>query len=509
MFDDLIGLCYILKVIQVEKGYGGKNMENREKDIYKNRWLILAIVVMSPFMSCLDGSIVNVALPVMAKELGTSMAGIQQVVTSYLIIISATILIFGRLGDIKGKTNVFKYGFLIFVIGSLLCGISTTLNFLIFSRVVQAIGAAMTMATSQGIITHTFPMSERGRALGISGTFVALGTLLGPPLGGLIVSVVNWKYIFLINVPIGIVSFAAAMKYLPEGTKSEGEKLDIKGALSFFICTVTLFWAMLTAQETGYGDLKIIGAFIISIVCFVIFIKLELKIENPMVDLSIFKNRVFSINVFCAFVSFLGISCINIIQPFYLQDVLKLSPAKTGFVMMAYPIILVIIAPLSGYLADKIGSKILTLIGLVTMVLAFSAMSVLNERSALISIIFMLAILALGNGLFQSPNNALVMSSVDKSKLGIAGGINALIRNLGFVFGIAISTSILYNRMSSKMGYRVLSYVEGRSDVFIYGMRWVYIMAALGCFIGLLVSLTDKVKSKNIEHKNHKEDKIA
>ncbi|MBD5564784.1 MFS transporter, partial [Clostridium botulinum] len=154
------------------------NRTKEENNTYKNNWIILAIVVMSPFMACLDSSIINVALPVMAKELYTSMAGIQQVVTSYLIVISAAILIFGRLGDIKGKTSVFKYGFIIFVLGSFLCGISTTLNFLIFSRIVQAIGAAMTMSTSQGIITHTFPPNERGRALGISGTSVALGTLL-------------------------------------------------------------------------------------------------------------------------------------------------------------------------------------------------------------------------------------------------------------------------------------------------------------------------------------------
>ncbi|NEU03915.1 MFS transporter [Clostridium senegalense] len=472
-------------------------MTKDEKYIHNNRWLILAIVVMSPFMACIDSSIINVALPIMAKDLGTSMAGIEQVVTSYLIIISATILIFGRLGDIKGKTNVFKYGFLIFVLGSLLCGISNTLNFLIFSRVIQAIGAAMTMSTSQGIITQIFPLNERGRAIGISGTFVALGTLLGPPLGGLIISVVSWEYIFLINVPIGIVAFIAALKYLPKDTTTSNQTLDIKGALLFLVCVITLFWAMLTGQQIGYGNIKIILSFVIAVICFILFIRLELKIENPMVDLSIFKNKTFSINIFCAFVAFIGISCINIIQPFYLQDVLKLSPAKTGFMMMAYPIVLTIVAPLSGYLSDKIGSKILTLIGLIITTLGLIGMSTLNENSTFIIIISILAVVALGSGLFQSPNNNLVMSSVEKSKLGIAGGINALIRNLGFVFGVSIATSILYNRMSYKIGYRVLSYVEGREDVFIYGMRWVYIIAAIGCFTGFLISLIDKTKFKS------------
>ncbi|MDU6877577.1 MFS transporter [Clostridium tepidum] len=472
------------------------NKTKEETNTYKNNWIILAIVIMSPFMACLDSSIVNVALPVMAKELSTSMAGIEQVVTSYLIVISAAILIFGRLGDIKGKTNVFKYGFIIFVLGSFLCGISTTLNFLIFSRIVQAIGAAMTMSTSQGIITHTFPPNERGRALGISGTSVALGTLLGPPLGGLIISVVSWEYIFLINVPIGLIAFIAAMKYLPKDEVKSDQSLDIKGAILFIICIVTLFWAMLKGQQIGYNNINIIISFIISLICFIVFIMLELKIENPMLDLSIFRNRVFSVNIFSAFVMFIGISCINIIQPFYLQDVLKLSPAKTGFIMMAYPIVLSVVAPISGYLSDKMGSKKLTLAGIAVASIGLFCMAFLNEQSTFLMITLLLSVVALGNGLFQSPNNSLVMSSVEKIKLGIAGGVNALIRNLGFIFGVSFSTTILYNRMSYKLGYRVLNYVEGRGDVFIYGMRWVYSIAAIACIIGFLVSLIDKTKLK-------------
>lgn len=472
------------------------NKTKEETNTYKNNWIILAIVIMSPFMACLDSSIVNVALPVMAKELSTSMAGIEQVVTSYLIVISAAILIFGRLGDIKGKTNVFKYGFIIFVLGSFLCGISTTLNFLIFSRIVQAIGAAMTMSTSQGIITHTFLPNERGRALGISGTSVALGTLLGPPLGGLIISVVSWEYIFLINVPIGLIAFIAAMKYLPKDEVKSDQSLDIKGAILFIICIVTLFWAMLKGQQIGYNNINIIISFIISLICFIVFIMLELKIENPMLDLSIFRNRVFSVNIFSSFVMFIGISCINIIQPFYLQDVLKLSPAKTGFIMMAYPIVLSVVAPISGYLSDKMGSKKLTLAGIAVASIGLFCMAFLNEQSTFLMITLLLSVVALGNGLFQSPNNSLVMSSVEKIKLGIAGGVNALIRNLGFIFGVSFSTTILYNRMSYKLGYRVLNYVEGRGDVFIYGMRWVYSIAAIACIIGFLVSLIDKTKLK-------------
>ncbi|MBD5564796.1 MFS transporter, partial [Clostridium botulinum] len=311
-----------------------------------------------------------------------------------------------------------------------------------------------------------------------------------------IISVVSWEYIFLINVPIGLVAFIAAMKYLPKDKVKRDQSLDIKGAFLFVICIVALFWAMLKGQQTGYNHISIIISFIISLICFIVFIILELKIENPMLDLSIFKNRVFSVNIFSAFVMFIGISCINIIQPFYLQDVLKLSPGKTGLIMMAYPIVLSIVAPISGYLSDKMGSKKLTLAGIVVASIGLFCMAFLNEQSTFLMITLLLSVVALGNGLFQSPNNSLVMSSVEKTKLGIAGGVNALIRNLGFIFGVSISTTILYNRMSYKIGHRVLSYVEGRGDVFIYGMRWVYFIAAVACILGFLVSLIDKTKLK-------------
>ena len=193
----------------------------------KKEWAILLTVLPMTFMTTLDSSIVNVALPTMAKELNTSMAGIEWVVTSYLIVICATILLFGKLGDVLGKTRIFKFGIGVFTIGSLLCGFSNTLFMLILSRLVQAIGAGAAMATNQGIITETFPPNERGRALGMTGTAVALGTMVGPTLGGLIVSISPWEYIFLINIPIGILVYIGVIKILPFKKKASDFKMKI------------------------------------------------------------------------------------------------------------------------------------------------------------------------------------------------------------------------------------------------------------------------------------------
>jgi EmrB/QacA subfamily drug resistance transporter len=480
-------------------------LSKTESEIYKKRWIILFTVLSATFMSTLDGSIVNVALPNMSARLNVSMAAIEWVVTSFLIAVAATILIFGRLGDIKGKTKVFRFGVVLFTLGSLLCGFTNSLPVLVAARVIQAVGAAATMATNQGIITQVFPASERGRALGVLGTFVALGAMAGPPLGGIIVSAMSWKYIFLINVPIGIIVFILTIRVFPKSNTVLNERLDGKGAFLFTAFTVLLFGALVQGQDTGYNNPIMISAFIIALIAFWAFIMVERRIELPLLYLKIFDNSLFSISIVCGFISFVAISASNIILPFYFQDTLRFSPAITGLLMMVSPIVLSVVAPFSGYLSDKVGSEILTLIGLALTSLGLLLISTLNERSSIIMLMVYIVIMTIGNGMFQSPNNSLVMSTVPKDKLGIAGSVNALIRNLGMVLGTSVATLLLYSRMSSKAGYRVIDYVKGRDDIFIYGMKTVYMSAAVLCALGVAITairLYSSKKNKKAEAQN-------
>ena len=200
--------------------------------------------------------------------------------------------------------------------------------------------------------------------------------------------------------------------------------------------------------------------------------------SQPLLKLEIFNNSLFSLSVFCAFISFVAISCSNIIMPFYLQYVMKMTPSSAGVIMMVSPIILSVVAPMSGYISDRVGSEVLTFIGLMGTSLGLFLMSTLNQYSHLGALITFIAIMTMGNGMFQSPNNSLVMSTVDKNNLGIAGSINALVRNLGMVFGISLSTTLLYSLMGKKIGYHVTGYIEGRDDVFVYGMQYVYICSS-------------------------------
>lgn len=258
----------------------------RDKNVYKSRWMILAVLVLLPFMATLDGTIVNVALPVMVSIFSVTMYSVQLIVICYLITIVSTILFFGRLGDIKGKSKVFNIGIFIFTFGSILCGLSNNLTFLVLSRIVQGVGASAAMANNQGIITQVFPANERGRALGISGTFIALGTMIGPPLGGFIVSYFSWNYIFLINVPIGLIATAVGFRILPRNISSKNESIDFIGAALFGASVTFLFYSLVTGETVGYGNNVIIASFTAAIFLFIIFIFVEKKRTYPLLNLS-------------------------------------------------------------------------------------------------------------------------------------------------------------------------------------------------------------------------------
>jgi len=464
-------------------------MEAHETKQDSGRWAILIVAVMATFMATLDSSIVNVALPVMSDALGVTSSAIAWVVSAYLIAISATILIFGKLGDIWGQTKIFQIGLVIFTIGSFLCGVTDSFVWLLVARVIQAVGAGATMANSQGIITRTFPQEGRGRALGINGAFVALGTLTGPPLGGFIVSVTTWEYLFWINVPIGVVVFVIGLKVFSK-TKRERtkEKLDICGALLFIAAILPLFIALQESVNVGFTNIWILICIAVSAVCFLLFIHVEKKQATPLIPLEIFKNKWFSISLFCAFLSFVALFVSNIILPFYLQDLLNLSPAMAGLMMAIYPLVLGIVSPASGHLSDKRGSELLTMLGLSVAAAGLFLMSLLDATPSFWVLGLFIAVMAFGNGLFQSPNNSLVMSSLEKKNLGIGGSVNALVRNIGMVVGISLANMLLYGGMSSRLGYSVNNFEPGADDAFLYGMRLAYITACLICAAGAVVT---------------------
>lgn len=456
---------------------------------HNNMWLILIATCLFTFMSTLDGSIVNIAMPTMSKDLAISMNEAEWIVSVYMITICCLLIFWGRISDTIGKIKIFKIGTLIFILGSLFCGISSTLEMLLISRIIQATGASMTMATNYGIITENFPPEMRGRSLGVLGSFVSLGSIAGPGIGGVIIQKYTWHYIFLINIPIGIFAFVLGYFVFPKSKKKDIPlNLDYLGFILFDMFIISLFMGIFIGQVIGFTKLSIIILFIIAVCSFVGFIFREKRAKNPLIDLTIFNNKSFSVGLTCAVLIFSSNLFMNTLLPFYLQDTLKLSSLMSGFILMCVPIAMVIVAPISGALSDKIGAKGLTFLGLFIVSISQLLFILIGLKTTISHLVLLTLLAGTGVALFQSPNNSIIMSSVEHNHLGIAGSINSLARNIGMVTGLSLSTTILYSSMTQKAGYKVNGYINGRDDLFLYGMHIAFLVSFSLCFIAFIIT---------------------
>jgi len=459
-----------------------------DPQIQKRRWWILIAVCLFTFMSTLDGSIVNIALPVMSKAMAIPMNQAEWVVSIYLIIICALLLLFGKLGDAHGKIRIFKIGAALFTVGSLLSGFNSGLFMLLAARSIQAVGAAMTMSANNGIITEVFPFKERGRALGMIGSFVALGSIAGPGIGGLILAHFSWGYIFWINVPIGILGMILGQVILPKDITMSHLPIDKPGASLFALMMVSLFAGVFIGQEIGFTKPIILGCFAIALIATIIFVRIELHHDNPILALQLFKNARFSISILCAFLIFVANFFFNVISPFYLENARGLAANYAGYALMAFPIVQVVVAPIAGAISDKIGPELLTFIGLVLISISQVGYIFANLTTPLWVFMFFIGLVGFGNGVFQAPNNAIVMGSVEVKDLGVAGGINALARELGMIFGISVATTVLYSAMSQSAGYKVTSYLPAHPEIFIDGMRVAFIVSLIICLVATVIT---------------------
>ncbi|MGG5357895.1 MULTISPECIES: MFS transporter [unclassified Enterococcus] len=464
--------------------------------VQKNRWWILIAVGMFTFMSTLDSSIVNVALPTISSDLSVPMNQTEWIVSIYLMVICSCLLLFGKVGDSFGKIKTFRIGTVIFLIGSLLCGFNHSLNFLLFARVVQALGASMTMATNTGITTEIFPMSERGRALGMIGAFVSLGAITGPGIGGIILSHFSWSYIFWINIPIGLITLFIGEKFLPKDITKSGKSIDYLGFTAFSAAILSFFGGIFLGQEFGFASLLVLLLFAAAIIAFLIFIWIEKREASPLIRFDIFKNKAFSLGLLTAVLIFSSNFFVNVVIPFYLQEARGLTPSLAGMLMMVFPLMMVIGAPLSGYLTDKIGSRPLILMGLTLLSLTQMMYIFMSETTPIWYYVLATGIMGFGNALFQSPNNTVVMSSVSTNELGVAGSMNSFARNFGMVIGIALATTVLYDAMSAAYGQRVTTYIAHRPDVFIFGMRVAFFCSFLLCIAAFLLTIFRKIEQK-------------
>ena len=423
---------------------------NRASKKIDQKWLVLLAIGMSTFMSALDTSVVNTVLPIITKSFNSHIATVEWVVIIYLLIVSGLLLSFGRLGDIRGHRPVFLIGFSIFILSSALCGLAPSIDLLIVFRGLQAVGAAMLAANSPAILTKSFPASQRGQALGLQATMTYLGLTAAPSLGGWLTDLISWRAVFYINIPVGLFALALAWMFIPtdEGSK-EHVPFDYQGALLFLAGLVALLLALNQGYAWGWISPTIIGLLVFSALFLVLFIYIEQRSASPLLDLSLFRSRVFSAATVSAILNYIAVFSILLLMPFYLLNGREFTPSQTGMILTIQPIVMAIVAPISGSVSDRIGTRIPSIFGMLVLTVGIFFMSRLGPSTPIYQIAIVLSIVGLGTGAFISPNNSAIMGAAPRKRQGIAAGLLATARSTGMVLGVGLAGAIFTTILES------------------------------------------------------------
>lgn len=412
----------------------------------------MAAVAMGVFLATIDSSIVNVALPTLVNDLATTFSVIEWIVLVYLLTISVLMLSVGRIADIVGKKKLYLAGFIVFLTGSLLSGLASHVYALIGFRVIQAVGAAFMMVLGTAIVTEAFPPSERGMAMGIIGTVVSAGVITGPTLGGIILHYLKWNWIFFVNLPVGTFGILLVQKFVPDIVPGLKQRFDIIGAVFMFLGLGSFLFSLSFGQMVGFNKPAVIVLFIVFITMLALFIWFERKTSEPMLDLALFKNTQFSVNVFTGFLTFVANSGNFFLMPFYFTNVLHLSAGEIGLLMGIIPGVMSFTAPISGKLSDKLGTRPISLAGLIFLFVGIYSLTSLDVVTTIPQFIIRAVPIGLGMGLFQSPNNSAIMGAAPINRLGIAAGMMSLTRTLGQTTGIALTGALWAGRITHYLG---------------------------------------------------------
>jgi len=455
------------------------------------RWLIFFTVAVGVFMSTLDGSIVNIALPTIMAEFGSTLSTVEWVMMVYLLTVSSLLMSFGRLSDIRGRRWVYTRGLIVFSLGSLCCALSVNAVSLIASRAFQGLGAAMIMSCTQAIVVETFPPSQRGKSLGTLGAVVASGLTTGPALGGWILEISSWQTIFYINIPIGLITAFAAGRILKGGVSDviRSETFDRAGAVLMSLSTGTFLFVITHGYEWGYDSIPILCLEVSFFISLTALIWQELHSPMPLFPPSLLKIRLFTLPVLALMILFSGLFTVIFLMPFFLMHPCGFPAGKTGLIMMTPFAFLFVIAPLAGNLSDRIGSRLLCTLGMSILSLSFFFLAKLKPGMPIFSIAWPLAMSGIGVALFTAPNNSLIMGSVPPKYMGIAAGTVATVRNLGMVLGIALAGTIFNSVFHSLSGGETLrNYRTELEPVYMAAFHQAMMAGGMVAGIGILIS---------------------
>jgi EmrB/QacA subfamily drug resistance transporter len=421
--------------------------------LHGNPWAILITLSLGFFMTLLDLTIVNIAIPNMITALGASLDEILWVVNAYVLVLAVLLITAGRLGDLRGQRTLFVAGVVVFTLASLACGLAPNPTLLIAFRAVQGIGAAMLMPQTMAIIIATFPADRRGTALGIWGAVAGLATVAGPTLGGVLVTYASWRWIFIVNVPIGVIVLAMTFAFIPDTRMERHHKLDLLGVA---IATAGLFcltFALIEGQRYSWNGV-ILALFVAAAILTVLFLLQQRSRQDaePLVPFSLFRNRNFTvINVVASLVS---VAILGFFLPItiYLQSVLGYSAIKAGLILAPMSLIALVLAPIAGKMSDKIGGKYILMSGLALYGLGAAILAVQSSTdSSWPAFLPAIAVMGLGMGGIWAPMATEAMRGVPMMLAGAAAGVNNTLRQVGSVVGSAAVGALLQNQLANTL----------------------------------------------------------
>lgn len=458
------------------------------------KWIVLINTTIGVLMSSLDGSILTISLPDITRSLGASVAEMMWVLMGYSLIVTALLLPISRLADMKGRVNLYNLGFAIFTIASALCGLSQSGMQLVLFRLVQGVGAALLFANGTALLTDAFPPYQRGLALGINSMAATAGFILGTILGGVITEFLGWRYIFFINLPFGAFATAWAFWKLHEIVEPERKAhFDIAGMATFPLGIASIL-AGLTFVVMGLAGEPITdGIFVVGGGMLVVFVLSELHVAQPMMELALFRVRLFWAGNTSLFLNALGRGSTMFIMSWFFQAVLNDSPLISALKLLPLPVTMVVFAPIAGRLSDRLGSRWLSTIGLTCTLVAQLLMISFPLSAPYVIWGIALAILGVGNGLFNSPNMSAVMGSVPPNRRGVAAGMTTLLFNSGQTMAIATTMVILSTVMSYKLLAELFTGTATGGEsingvAFMQGLHEVFLVGAVITVVAIVCS---------------------
>jgi len=453
------------------------------------KWPVLIGIGLGMIIGTINYSIINVSLPTLVTQLQTDFTMIQWVLLAFALTITSLLLTVARAGDVLGRKKVYLWGLGLFSLASLLCGFSPSVGWLIGFRVLQGVGSVTTQALGLAITTEVIAPEERGMAIGLMGGAISVGLVAGPGVGGLLIGLVGWRWIFWINVPLGLAAMAVVMRYVPHRPPAQSaQRFDAAGALILAATLLCFSVAMTLGQERGFGDWIILGLFTGSVTGLLVFLAVEARASQPMVNLGLFKNVLFSSNLAMSLLVFITLGGFFVI-PFYLELVKGYSPAQVGLLMMVVPAIMGMISVCVGRLSDRFGPHWITFLGVVTLVPGFWAVSTLGVETSALEYIWRMSLIGIGFGIFQTPNNSAVMGAAPREHLGVASGLLALSRNLGQSIGLPFFGAVFSAFALAGGGLKeTTGIVTASPEALVQGIHGAFRLAALLVLIPVILA---------------------